>query len=157
MAIHIEAQYSKKLGLPGFSSHQYSITIRTELSDVSQVERESIQLYARLQRSVDREIQATGFIPELNGVPKVNSAPNGSGSDIWSCSEKQQALILKIVEEHGLEKQEIEALAKERFKVSIKALNRLQASSLIEELIARYPSKRNGPHRILRGSGRIVR
>ena len=31
MAIVLEANYAKKLGLPNFSSHQYSVTIRTEL------------------------------------------------------------------------------------------------------------------------------
>ena len=37
MAVFIEANYSKKLGLPQYSSHQYSVTIRTELTDVSQL------------------------------------------------------------------------------------------------------------------------
>jgi hypothetical protein len=32
-AIHLEANYSKKLGLPGYSSHQYSVTIKTEVTD----------------------------------------------------------------------------------------------------------------------------
>ena len=40
MAIVLEANYAKKLGLPNFSSHQYSVTIRTELTDLSQVEAE---------------------------------------------------------------------------------------------------------------------
>ena len=31
MAIILEANYSKKLGLPGYSSHQYAVTVRTEL------------------------------------------------------------------------------------------------------------------------------
>ena len=37
MAIHLEANYSKKLGLPGCSSHQYSVTIKTEVIDPNQV------------------------------------------------------------------------------------------------------------------------
>ncbi len=32
MAITIEAAYSKKLGLPGYSSHSYSVMIRTEFT-----------------------------------------------------------------------------------------------------------------------------
>ena len=28
----IEANYSQKLGLPGYSSHQYSLTLRAEIS-----------------------------------------------------------------------------------------------------------------------------
>ena len=35
MAIVIEANYTKKLGLPGYSSHQYSVTLRTELADLT--------------------------------------------------------------------------------------------------------------------------
>ena len=41
MAITLEANYSKKLGLPGYSSHQYMITLKTELADLSQVDAES--------------------------------------------------------------------------------------------------------------------
>jgi hypothetical protein len=57
MAIVLEANYSKKLGLPGYSSHQYSVTLRTEVPDLSQVEAQSAQLHSMLQASVDREIQ----------------------------------------------------------------------------------------------------
>lgn len=31
--ITLEANYSKKIGLPGYSSHQFSITLRTEIAD----------------------------------------------------------------------------------------------------------------------------
>lgn len=60
MAIVIEANYSKKLGLPQYSSHSYSITIRSEIADLSQVERESSKLYSLLQGAVDREIVESG-------------------------------------------------------------------------------------------------
>ena len=43
--IELEANYSKKLGLPGYSSHQYSLTVRKEVSDISQVENESHALF----------------------------------------------------------------------------------------------------------------
>jgi hypothetical protein len=36
--ITLEANYSKKIGLPGYSSHQFSVSLKSELSDVSQVE-----------------------------------------------------------------------------------------------------------------------
>ena len=66
------------------------------------------------------------------------------------CSEKQKELILKLVEQHRLDKQEVEALAKEMFGLPVKTLNRLQASGLIEELLERHgkPAKTNG-----RGNG----
>ncbi len=52
MAIVIEANYSKKLGLPAYSSHSYSSPFGSEVADLSQVERESAKLYAILQGSV---------------------------------------------------------------------------------------------------------
>jgi hypothetical protein len=150
MAIVIEANYSKKLGLPAYSSHSYSVTIRSEVADLSQVERESAKLYAILQGSVDREIQEVGFIPEANGhrsaPPRSNNGPTSqSNGEAWACSDKQRDLILKVVDEHRLDKQEVGSLAKEMFNVPVKALNKMQAGGLIEELLAKYgPKKTNG-------------
>jgi hypothetical protein len=144
--IIIESNYSKKLGLPGYSSHSYSLTVKTELSDLGQLERESAKLYSLLQGSVDREIQEVGFIPEGNGNrspgPRATNVP--SNGDQWACSDKQRELILKIVDEHKLDKQEIETLAKDRFNLPVKSLNKLQASGLIEELLQKYQPKGNG-------------
>lgn len=160
MAIQLEANYSKKLGLPGYSSHQYSVTIRLEVSDIKQVEAESARLYALLQGCVDRDIQETGFLP-INGSSNGNGTSNGSHhngsnghanghstngsngngngrngqSEAWSCSDKQKALILKIVEDNRLDKQDIESLAQERFGKGVRQLNRMEASGLIEELL----------------------
>jgi hypothetical protein len=141
MALVLEANYSKKLGLPGYSSHQYSVTIRTEVSDLAQVESESSRLYRLLQSSVDREIQETGFLP---GGPTAagqlaNGHLNGShGSDIWRCSSKQKELILQIVGENNLPKARVEELSQQLFGVGVKALNRLQASGLITELTKQF-------------------
>jgi len=149
MAVIIEANYSKKLGLPAYSSHSYSVTIRSEVADLSQVERESAKLYAILQGSVDREIQEVGFIPDGNGhgsAPRTtNGHANQPNGDQWSCSDKQRDLILKIVDEHRLDKQEVEGLAKDMFNTPVKALNKMQASGLIEELLNKHgPTKTNG-------------
>ena len=83
MAIVLETNYAKKLGLPNFSSHQYCVTIRTELTDLSQVEAESARLYALLQSAVDREIQEVGFMPDASryGMNNGNNQPaNGGGN-----------------------------------------------------------------------------
>ena len=149
MAIIIEANYSKKIGLPAYSSHAYSVTIRTEVSDLGQVERESAQLYALLQESVDRNIQEVGFTPDGNGngspAPRTNGHASQPGNDQWACSDKQKDLILKIVDEHHLEKNAVEALAKEMFEKPVKALNKMEASGLIENLLETYgPKKTNG-------------
>jgi hypothetical protein len=142
----IEANYSKKLGLPAYSSHSYSITIRSEVADLSQVERESAKLYAILQGSVDREIQEVGFIPDANGhgsAPRTTSQATQSNGDQWACSDRQKELILRVVEENKLDKQEVEALAKDMFNTPVKVLNKMQASGLIEELLAKYATKKN--------------
>ena len=144
MAITLEANYSKKLGLPGYSSHQYSVTVRTELSDLNQVEAESKRLYELLQCSVDSELQQTGYLP---GSPAKAAAPNGdTGQDAWHCSDKQRELVLKIVEEHQLDKKVVEQLAQDRFSKPVKQLNKLEASGLIDELLAQYSGNgRPGP------------
>lgn len=180
MAIQLEANYSKKLGLPGYSSHQYSVTLRLEVGDIKQVEAESARLYTLIQGCVDREIQQTGFLPangssngngtsngshqsgsngHSNGHANGHQGTNGNGNgrhngqgDAWSCSDKQRSLILKIVEDHHLDKQDIEALAQERFGKGVRQLNRMEASGLIEELLETHGGNQgnNGNH----GNGR---
>jgi hypothetical protein len=146
--ITLECNYSKKLGLPGYSSHQFAITLRTEITDLNQVQAESARLYKLLQEGVDTSIKETGYLPANgngngqrggqsgngnggNGHNQNQSAENGD----WNCSGKQRDLILKIVEEHKLEKAKVETLAQDRFGKTVKALNKLEASGLIEELL----------------------
>ena len=59
----------------------------------------------------------------------------------WNCSAKQKNLILKIVAENNLEKNKVETLAQERFGKGVKALNKLEASGLIEELLEKTGQK----------------
>jgi hypothetical protein len=115
MAIIIEANYSKKLGLPAYSSHSYSVTIRSEIADLSQVDKESAKLYSLLQNSVDREIQEVGFIPDGNGHgSRATRFTNGhtpqSTGEAWGCTDKQRELVLKIRDEHKLEMNQVEEL-----------------------------------------------
>ena len=140
--ITLECNYSKKLGLPGYSSHQFAITLRTEIADLNQVQAESARLYKLLQEGVDTSIKETGYLPTNgngngNGQRAGQSSTGGStqGTDAWNCSGKQKDLILKIVEEHKLEKAKVEGLAQDRFGKTVKALNKLEASGLIEELL----------------------
>lgn len=173
MAIHLEANYAKKLGLPNYSSHQYTVSIRTELTDLSQVEAESARLYRVLQDAVDREIQEVGFMPDATTYGMQPSVSNGAGerrangangnvhaprrhengnghangNGPWRCSEKQQQLIEKIVRENHLDKRDVESIAVEMFGVGVKQLDRLQASGLIDELLERYGNKPRGQKR----------
>ncbi len=147
--ITLECNYSKKLGLPQYSSHQFSITLRTEITDLVAVQGESARLYALLQQSVDASIQQTGFLPQT-GANAQNGATNGNGhghQESWACSPKQRDLIVKIVEENKLDKNQVEALAQDRFGKSVRALNKLEASGLIDELITQTGGTPNGNQR----------
>ena len=150
--ITLECNYSKKVGLPQYSSHQFSITLKTEIADLGAVQAESARLYALLQQSVDASIQQVGFLP-----PAGKNGQNGSGNEngngrqeAWACSTKQRDLILKIVEENKLDKNQVEALAQDRFGKSVRALNKLEASGLIDELIAQTGGTNNQRRRLNR-------
>ena len=152
--ITLECNYSKKLGLPGYSSHQFAITLRTEIADLTQVQAESSRLYKLLQEGVDTSIKETGYLPTSNGNGNGNGRGQGNGSNgnsqasdngAWNCSPKQRELIQKIVDENKLDKNKVEALAQDRFGKGVKALNKLEASGLIEELLEKTgQSKGNG-------------
>ena len=152
MSVILEVNYAKKIGLPGFSSHQYSVNIRTELGDLSQLEKTNAELYARLQAAVDTQIVKAGHLPGETAPtsrPPASSVPAAAAStsspagrlaaaptgDAWQCSPKQRDLIEKIVRESQLDIANIETLSQERFHTGLRKLNKLQASSLIDELI----------------------
>ena len=121
------------------------------------------RLYQLLQQAVDREIQQTGFVPgddyglhnspasrlvslsaqESHYPSNGNGNGNGNGhhqsntqsNTRWSCSDKQKEFILKLVTEHGLDREVVEEISLDRFGVGVKLLNKLQASGLIAELL----------------------
>jgi len=147
--ITLECNYQKKIGLPNYSSHQFSVTLRTEIADVAHVQTESARLYALLQQSVDTSLQQPGFLPGPNAAQG-----DGNGrTENWNCSPKQRDLILKIVQEQKLDKQEVEKLAQERFGKTVRALNKLEMSGLIEELMPQRSSG-TGPGRYQRAGAR---
>ncbi len=129
MAIKLIGSYSKRLGLPAYSSHQFSVTIETELTSASDIAEESARLYEALQRSVDEQIQQTGFVPE-NGYGQTSIHH-------WRCSDKQKHLILTLIEEYLLEREEVETMARERFSKNLNQLTKGEASSLIDTLLVR--------------------
>jgi hypothetical protein len=166
MALKLIANYSKRLGLPGYSSHQFSVCVETEISNIDDVAGESSRLYDTLQKSVDEEIQRTGFVPDQgygiseqapakvsrSSIPPTNGTgdtgsnghSNGAG---WHCSDKQRELILNLVGQHGLEKQDIENLSHEMFGAAVKGLNKLQASGLIDRILEEHGGRNNAPRR----------
>jgi hypothetical protein len=146
MPVIIEANYAKKVGLPAYSSHQFAVTLRTELTDLSQLEKTAADLYGRLQAAVDAQIVNPGHLPQESG-PTCPS-PSGNGAEApWKCSDKQRELILKLVTDHDLDKADVEALAQQRFGTGVKELNKLQASALIDELLETPGNDRRQGHR----------
>jgi len=150
MAVKIIANYSKRLGLPGYSSHQFSVSVEAELSSTDNVTSEASKLYKTLQNAVDREIQSTGFVPgdeygseeqpQISGHT-THRAPSGSSAltKPWKASEKQRDLVLKLVENTGIEMEVVEAISEEMFgHGDLPELNKIQMSGLIDELLSRY-------------------
>jgi len=131
--IRLSAAYSKKVGLPGYSSHSFSVSIETELQNLDNVREESAHLYDSLQQAVDQQIQKTGFVPP-DGYGMEEDKKNG----VWNCSQKQRELIEKIGKENNLDQNELNCLAGEMFGAKVQALNKLQASGLIDQLLDRY-------------------
>ena len=163
MAIKLIANYSKRLGLPGYSSHQFEVSIETEISNTSELPLETARLYSSLQAAVDAQIQQVGFVPDehygthatqrpvlgasaslttsessVRQTPPAN-VPESSIATVpaWKCSEKQQSLILELTGKAGLDDSALNELASRRFNKSIAMLNRMEASGLIDELMNR--------------------
>jgi len=134
--IRLSAAYSKKVGLPGYSSHSFSVSIETELQNLDNVREESAHLYDSSQQAVDQQIQKTGFVPP-DGYGMEEDKKNG----VWNCSQKQRELIEKIGKENNLDQNELNCLAGEMFGAKVQALNKLQASGLIDQLLDRYGNK----------------
>lgn len=162
MAIKLIGNYAKRVGLPGYSSHQFSVSVETELTDSGDIQGEATRIYQLLQDAVDREIQETGFVPgdeyglatnsHTNGNGNGSHHPNGNGSnghrrDTWNCSSKQRSLIEKLVDENQLDRNEVEEIAQDRFGCGVKLLNRLQASGLIAELLEITGKNKSNGHR----------
>jgi len=205
------SNYSKKLGLPGYSSHMFSVSLEIELATTADVPAESERLYELLQCNVDKQIQKVGFVPpydygmdpaaEANGANpapnaavganalaaalaaaiasvngpagpppnnRANASANGSPNNAnnaanggnganwqrgpaWKCTDKQREFVLKLVEEHQLDKRAIEALAVERFGHGVCLLDKMEASGLIEELLETHGGKGKGQGK--RGNG----
>ena len=156
MAIKLIANYSKRLGLPGYSSHQFEVSIETEISNTSELLLETERLYGLLQSAVDTQIQHVGFVPDasyglggvsgttppamrqLPGLPvSSSSSPQTShpGEPAWNCSEKQRQVILSLARKSGMNDSALHDLAVLCFSKGVSQLNKLEASTLIKELM----------------------
>ena len=174
MAVILQMTYQKKLGLPNFSSHSCAVSLTVEIADASVAAQESTKLYQLLQTAVDGEIQHVGWMPnaESYGMNRSNGHPsNGNGSrtdhpsngsngngnghhptptrngEVWNCTEGQRGLILRVINEHRLNRQDVEDQAHQLFGVSLQQMDKMQASNLIEELLEKVGKKPAGQRR----------
>ena len=151
MAVKIIANYSKRLGLPGYSSHQFSVSVERELTSTDNVSAEASALYDTLQRAVDQEMQKTGFVPDTDygsadqaaKLATLKQTPAIAHEQIqdrpWKASDKQRDLVFKIVDNSGIEIEVVEAISDDMFGHSdLAELNKIQMSGLIDELLSRY-------------------
>jgi len=162
MAIHLEFNYGKRLGLPGFSSHTFSVSLKAEVTNPDQIAQEAQRIYGILQSSVDQQIQHQGFVP-VHGTDQYDSNgrgthtngathPNGNGNGRyhnhsghqtpcttqWQCSEKQKNLITDIIHRNNLDLPVVDDLAIELHGKPMAQLTKLEASGVVGEIIARY-------------------
>jgi len=161
MAVILSMTYQKKLGLPNFSSHSCSVSVTVEIPDASVAAQESSKLYVLLQTAVDNEIQQVGYMPDAstygmkpsqngngsNGNVQHRPAPSSRNGDAWNCTEGQKQFIQRIVNEHQLNKDDVEATAQQLFGTGVKQLDKMQASQLIEELLEKTGQNKNGRRR----------
>ena len=173
MAIKLISNYSKRLGLPGYSSHQFSVSCETELTDLAQLPDEAARLYGLLQDSVDREIQQTGFVPGdgYGETPAVAHASNGNNNGgngngqhpdadpVGQCSDRQRELIIGLATELNLDDASLDKRSERLFRRPAHQLNKLGASGLISDLLAEAGTRRqregrnSGPGNGTNGSG----
>jgi hypothetical protein len=163
MAIKLNAAYSKKLGLPNFSSHSFAASVEVELTDPGTIAAETARLYGILQTSVDNEIRQTGYLPNpeaptrpVNGNGRSHATHNGNGNGnaghnptsssrrhntpvngngAWQCSDKQRRLLTDLTRELQLSEEDLDERAMRLFQRPARQLNKLSASGLITDLL----------------------
>lgn len=139
MAATLEVHFSRKRGEPEFSSRQASLTLRVEISDLTNIHTESDRLFGLVRECVDAELENY-----CNTGDTTSRPPSASGHGRWiPPTEAQLKLIDKVCKEHKVHPDEIESLVKDRFGCSLDQIQKLQASSLIQELLDRYSKHRN--------------
>ncbi len=139
MVIVLKATYSTGLTQAGLSDHRFSLSVRTKVADLTQVETECARLIAVLQASVENALQNHGSLPlNLNGHGErrhiIRALRGGQNRLAWACSRKQRKLLRRFIAKCNLDWSFIERAAQERFAKSVRALNQSQARELIRVL-----------------------
>ena len=140
MAILLEFKYDKRLGLPGYSSHDFGVSMRTEVNNVEQIKEESERAYRLLQQSVDAQLSNSGFIPSENGKEQESKGnqTNETDPEKWNCTERQRGLILKILSQNDLPESAVEQVAQDLHGQPMATLGKMQVSTVISEVLDRW-------------------
>ena len=133
MSIHLELTYGKRLGLPEYSSHHFNVSLKAEVASTDDIPGEVERVYQTLQSSVDQQIIHPGFIPGQEAAEEMRTLQTPDPA--WKCSPKQKYLILKLVDEQGLDRTQVDQQAHDRFGKGVTQLNKLEASGLIDSLM----------------------
>ncbi len=139
MATVLKATYTTGLTQAGLSDHRFSLSLRTKVADLTQVETECARLYAVLQASMENVLQNHGSLPlNLNGHGErrhiIRSLRGDQNRSTWACSRKQRKLLRRFIAKCNLDWSFIERAAQERFAKPVQALNQSQARELIRVL-----------------------
>jgi len=139
MATVLKATYTTGLTQAGLSDHRFSLSLRTKVADLTQVQTECARLYAVLQASMENVLQNHGSLPlNLNGHGErrhiIRSLRGDQNRSTWACSRKQRKLLRRFSAKCNLDWSFIERAAQERFAKPVQALNQSQARELIRVL-----------------------
>ena len=144
MAILLEFNYGKKLGLPGYSSHNFGVSMKAEVNEPEAIPEEAERVYSILQESVDTQIVNPGFVPSGNGkAMQAQANGNETGPNSWNCSIRQRSLIVSVLERNGLELDAVDDLAEELHGKPMADLQRLEVSGVITEVLNRWGRKKS--------------
>ena len=150
MAILLEFNYGKKLGLPGYSSHNFGVSMKAEVNDPEAIPAEAERVYSILQESVDSQIVNPGLIPSGNGKAiqvQSNGNKEKTNPDNWNCTDRQRGLLMTILERNNLDPKVVEDLSQEIHGRPMSDLGKMQVSAVIGEVLdrwGRHPKTTNG-------------
>ena len=144
MAVLLQFDYNKRLGLPAYSSHSFGISMKAEVTDLERIGEEAERAYGLLQSAVDSQIVHQGFVSnesnEVNGSvqgqkvqPKAKTDP-----DSWNCTIRQRGLLLSILERNDLDPEVAEDLSLELHGRPMSDLGKAQVSEVIGQVLDRW-------------------
>ena len=147
MAVLLDITYSKKLGLPNYSSHSLGIGLRAEVANLNDVQGEVEKAYSLLQSAVDSQIVHKGYVSNEdrgeNGTDQVQKTQvkvNGGSTDPdkWNCPVRQRGLLMSILERNDLDPEVVEDLSQELHGRPMSGLGKAQVSEVIGQVLDRW-------------------